>query len=113
LLFNNAFLSAAKKVRDKCIKSAIYASSIRWQPAFKQMIYRNDEGRLIVIISQNSVGNAITELLGVVINRLPDAAGYARTEPQLTEKLLQLRSRLIEVDLGFGIQTGSWTEGES
>jgi len=110
LLFNNAFLSAAKKVRDKCIASAKYASSIRWQPAFKQLIYRNDDGQLILIISQNSVGNAITELLGVVVNRIPDVAGYARTEQQLTEKLLQLRSRMIEVDLGFGIQTGRWAD---
>ncbi len=112
LLFNNSFLSAAKKVRDKCIESAIYANSIRWQPAFKQLIYRDDEGRLVVIISQNSVGNAITELLGVVVNRIPDAAGYARTESQLTEKLLQLRAQLIEVDLGYGIQTGSWAENQ-
>jgi hypothetical protein len=108
LLFNNCFLSAAKKVRDKCIEDAKYASSIRWQPAFKQLIYRNDEGRLIVVISQNSIGNAITELLGVVVNRTPDAKAYEQAEPALIEKLLKLRSRLIEADLGRGIETEYW-----
>ncbi len=108
LLFNNCFLSAAKKVRDKCIDDAKYASSIRWQPAFKQLIYRNDEGKLIVTISQNSIGNAITELLGVVVNRIPDAQAYEKAEPALLEKLLKLRSRLIEADLGHGIKTRHW-----
>lgn len=111
LLFNNCFLSAAKKVRDKCIDDAKYASSIRWQPAFKQLIYRNDEGKLIVTISQNSIGNAITELLGVVVNRTPDAEAYEKAEPALIEKLLKLRSRLVEADLGHGIQTKYWGEG--
>ena len=37
----------------------------------KQLIYRNDAGDLIVTISQNSIGNAITELLGVVVKRVP------------------------------------------
>ena len=109
LLFNNCFLSAAKKVRDQCIKDAKYASNIRWQPAFKQLIYRNDEGKLIVTISQNSIGNAITELLGVVVNRTPDAQAYEKTEPMLIEKLLTLRKRLIEADLGYGIQTKHWS----
>lgn len=108
LLFNNCFLSAAKKVRDKCIDDAKYASSIRWQPAFKQLIYRNDEGKLIVVISQNSIGNAITELLGVVVNRTPDAKAYEQAEPALLEKLLKLRSRLVEADLGRGIETQHW-----
>jgi hypothetical protein len=108
LLFNNCFLSAAKKVRDKCIDDAKYASSIRWQPAFKQLIYRNDDGKLIVTISQNSIGNAITELLGVVVNRTPDAAAYEKAEPALLEKLLKLRARLIESDLGHGIETKHW-----
>ena len=111
LLFNNCFLSAAKKVRDKCIKDAKYASSIRWQPAFKQLIYRNDKGKLIVVISQNSIGNAITELLGVVVNRTPDAKAYEQAEPALIEKLLKLRSRLVEADLGRGIKTQYWTKG--
>ncbi len=108
LLFNNCFLSAAKKVRDKCIEDAKYASSIRWQPAFKQLIYRNDEGKLIVTISQNSIGNAITELLGVVVNRIPDAKAYEQDESALIEKLIKLRSRLIEADLGYGIKTQYW-----
>lgn len=111
LLFNNCFLSAAKKVRDKCIEDPKYASSIRWQPAFKQLIYRNDEGKLIVTISQNSIGNAITELLGVVVNRTPDAEGYEAREPALIEKLLKLRSRLIDADLGHGIETKHWKKG--
>ncbi|WP_139458610.1 hypothetical protein [Bathymodiolus thermophilus thioautotrophic gill symbiont] len=108
LLFNNGFLSAAKKVRDKCLNDAKYASDIRWQPAFKQLIYRDDQGRLIVTISQNSIGNAITELLGVVVKRTPDAEGYEQSEPALIEKLLKVRSRLIEADLGYGIKTKYW-----
>ncbi|MDQ7015258.1 MAG: hypothetical protein Q9N68_02660 [Gammaproteobacteria bacterium] len=108
LLFNNDFMKAAKKVRDHCVRDAKYANSIRWQPAFKQLIYRNDEGKLIVTISQNSVGNAITELLGVVVKRVPDADAYEQAEPALLEKLLDVRSRLIEADLGEGIATKYW-----
>ena len=98
----------AKMVRERCIKDARYANAIRWQPAFKQLIYRNDEGKLIVTISQNSIGNAITELLGVVVKRLPDAEGYARAEPRLLEQLLELRRRFAEADLGEGIATPFW-----
>ena len=108
LLFNNCFLKAVKKVRDRCITDAAYANAIRWQPAFKQLIYRNDAGKLIVTISQNSVGNAITELLGVVVNRKPDAEAYEQAEPALVEKLLEIRGRLIEADLGEGIATEYW-----
>ena len=108
LLFNNDFLKTAKKVRDHCIMDARYANAIRWQPAFKQLIYRNDEGKLIVTISQNSIGNAITELLGVVVKRIPDAAGYEKSEGKLIEKLLEVRRRLIESDLGEGIKTAHW-----
>ncbi len=108
LLFNNDFLSAAKQVRDKCLSDAKYASDIRWQPAFKQLIYRDDQGRLIVTISQNSIGNAITELLGVVVKRVPDAEAYEQAEPALIEKLLKVRSRLIEADLGHSIETKYW-----
>ncbi len=108
LLFNNDFLGAAKKVRDRCIHDPKYSNSLRWQPAFKQLIYRNDEGDLIVTISQNSVGNAITELLGVVVQRVPDADAYEVMEPALIEKLLDVRSRLIEADLGKGIATDHW-----
>ena len=108
LLFNNDFLKTAKMVRDRCIKDAKYANAIRWQPAFKQLIYRNDAGKLIVTISQNSIGNAITELLGVVVKRTPDADAYARAEPALIEKLLEARKRLVEADLGEGIATPHW-----
>ena len=90
-------------------KDAKYANSIRWQPAFKQLIYRNDAGRLIVTISQNSIGNAITELLGVVVKRVPDAAAYEAAEPALVERLLDVRARLIEADLGDGIATAYWS----
>jgi hypothetical protein len=108
LLFNNDFLSTAKKVRDHCITDAKYANAIRWQPAFKQLIYRNDEGNLIVTISQNSIGNAITELLGVVVKRVPDAEAYEQLEPALIERLLEVRKRLIDADLGKGIETNYW-----
>ncbi|MGO4872293.1 MAG: hypothetical protein ACLPGW_17085 [Roseiarcus sp.] len=108
LLFNNDFLKTAKMVRDRCVKDAKYANAIRWQPAFKQLIYRNDEGKLIVTISQNSIGNAITELLGVVVKRAPDADAYARDEPALLEKLFEARRRLVEADLGEGVATPSW-----
>jgi len=108
LLFDNDFLKAAKMVRDRCIHDAKYANAIRWQPAFKQLIYRNDAGKLIVTISQNSIGNAITELLGVVVKRTPDADAYAAAEPALIEQLLEVRRRLIEADLGEGIATAQW-----
>ncbi|MEE9448199.1 MAG: hypothetical protein V3V09_09580, partial [Arenicellales bacterium] len=85
--------------------------SIRWQPAFKQLIYRNDEGKLIVTISQNSIGNAITELLGVVVQRAPDIAAYEKEEPDLIAHLLEVRKRLIEADLGEGIATSQWGTG--
>ena len=110
LLFNNDFLKTAKKVRDHCIVDAKYANAIRWQPAFKQLIYRNDAGKLIVTISQNSIGNAITELLGVVVNRTPDAEAYGRQEPALVARLLEVRRRLIEADLGEGIATDYWAK---
>lgn len=108
LLFNNDFMKTAKKVRDHCMVDAKYANAIRWQPAFKQIIYRNDEGKLIVTISQNSIGNAITELLGVVVRRVPDAEAYARREPALIERLREVRRRLIEADLGDGVATAYW-----
>jgi len=109
LLFNNDFMKTAKKVRDHCIVDAKYANAIRWQPAFKQLIYRNDAGQLIVTISQNSIGNAITELLGVVVNRIPDAPAYAARESALIARLLEVRRRLIESDLGEPIATPYWT----
>jgi len=108
LLFNNDFLGAAKKVREQCIFDPKYSNSIRWQPAFKQLIYRNDQNDLIVTISQNSIGNAITELLGVVVKRVPDADAYEKAEPELLDKLLEVRRRLITADLGQGIATDHW-----
>ncbi len=108
LLFNNDFLKAAKMVRERCIIDPAYANGLRWQPAFKQLIYRNDNGKLIVTISQNSIGNAITELLGVVVKRTPDAEAYEKSEPALIEKLLEVRKRLVEADLGEGIATEHW-----
>ncbi len=108
LLFNNDFMKTAKKVRDLCIVDAKYANAIRWQPAFKQIIYRNDAGKLIVTISQNSIGNAITELLGVVANRMADAQAYSNREPALIKRLLEVRRKLIEADLGDGIATTYW-----
>jgi len=111
LLFNNCFLTTAKKVRDRCIADARYANSLRWKPAFKQLIYRNDAGNLVVTISQNSIGNAITELLGVVVRRVPDQAAYEHAEPELIEQLLEVRKRLVDADLGEGIETPWWHKG--
>ena len=108
LLYNNQFLGAAKIVRDKCIVDARYANRIRWQPAFKQLIYRNQDGDWFVTISQNSIGNAITELLGVVVERVADAAAYEKTEPRLIEHLLNLRQQLVRADLGDPIATEYW-----
>ncbi len=108
LLFNNDFLATAKKVRERCIVDPAYANSLRWQPAFKQLIYRNDDGKLVVTISQNSIGNAITELLGVVVKRTPDAEAYEKSEPALIERLLEVRKRLVDADLGEGISTEHW-----
>jgi hypothetical protein len=111
LLFNNDLLKTAKMVRDRCIHDAKYANSVRWQPAFKQLIYRNDAGQLIVTISQNSIGNAITELLGVVVKRTADAEAYGRAEGALIEKLLAVRRRLVDADLGEAIATPFWSAG--
>ena len=111
LLFDNGFLRAAKQVREQCMRDPKYANSIRWKPAFKQLIYRNDAGKLVVTISQNSIGNAITELLGVVVKRVPDAAAYEQREPQLLERLLEVRRRMVEYDLGTPLETPHWDAG--
>jgi hypothetical protein len=100
LLADDAFMAAAKMVRERCIKEPAYANAIRWEPAFKQLIYRGDDGRLFVTISQNSIGNAITELLGVVVKRVPDADAYAALEPALMGHLYAVRDRLAAADLG-------------
>ena len=56
----------------------------------------------------HSIGNAITELLGVVVNRVADADAYGKHEPRLLERLLEVRRRLVEADLGEGIATAHW-----
>jgi hypothetical protein len=63
---------------------------------------------LIITLSQNSTGNVITELAGVVVKRVPDDEGYERFEPQLTEQLLEVHRRLTEADPGEGIETPCW-----
>ena len=108
LLSNNAFMGAAKTVRERCMQDPAYANAIRWEPAFKQLIYRNEQNRLLVTISQNSIGNAITELLGVVVKRVPDAAAYGALEPALIEHLLRVRERLMAADLGEPVATAPW-----
>jgi len=108
LLSDNDFMGTAKTVREHCIRDPSYANAIRWEPAFKQLIYRNDQGRLLVTISQNSIGNAITELLGVVVRRVPDADAYADLEPALLDHLLAVRARLVAADLGEPVATSPW-----
>jgi hypothetical protein len=108
LLFDNAFLQTAKRVRDRCLRDPAYANSIRWEPAFKQLIFRHDSGKLMLTISQNSIGNAITELLGVVVKRVADQAAYEIQESMLIERLLGIRRLLIDADLGEGIATTHW-----
>ena len=98
-------------LRLQVIEDPTFANEIRWQPAYKQLIYRDDEGRLIVTISQNSVGNAITELLGIVVKRIDDEEAYAKAEPELVRQLLELRTRLVRTNLGAAINTPSWPNG--
>ncbi|MGN7614663.1 hypothetical protein ACQZV8_21550, partial [Magnetococcales bacterium HHB-1] len=111
LLFNNCFFSAAKKVRQNVQRDPKFANEIRWRPAYKQILYRDDQGRLIVTISQNSVGNAITELLGVVVKRSQDDKAYFDAEPALVNKLLDVRQRLLNADLGKPIDGPNWPDG--
>ncbi|MBF0188484.1 MAG: hypothetical protein HQL50_11235 [Magnetococcales bacterium] len=110
LLFSNDFSKAAKHVRDRITQDPQFANAIRWRPAYKQLLYRDCRGRLIVTISQNSVGNAITELLGVVVKRSEDTEAYAKAEPALVEKLLEVRRRLVAADLGYPLSAPSWPE---
>lgn len=111
LLYSDDFHQAARMLRLQVIEDPSFANEIRWQPAYKQLIYRDDEGRLIVTISQNSVGNAITELLGIVVKRIADEEAYAKAEPELVGKLLKLRTRLVRTNLGTAIDTPSWPNG--
>lgn len=59
LLYSDYFHEAARIIRLQVMEDPAFANEIRWQPAYKQFIYRDGDGRLIVTISQNSVGNAI------------------------------------------------------
>ena len=89
----------------------LFANDIRWQPAYKQLLYRDDAGQLIVTISQNAVGNAITELLGIVVKRVEDDGAYAAIERALVEQLLEVRNRLVWNNLGEPLSTPSWPHG--
>ena len=111
LLFNDEFHQAARMLRLQVIEDPMFANEIRWQPAYKQLLYRDDEGRLIVTISQNSVGNAITELLGIVVKRIADEEAYAKVESKLISQLLEVRTRLIRFNLGSALSTPSWPHG--
>ena len=105
LLFNNHFHGVAKEIRDRIKADPQFANEIRWRPAYKQIIYRDDQGRYIVTISQNSIGNAITELLGIVVSRVADEDAYAAKEPALMAKLHEVRDRLVHAGIGEAIDT--------
>ncbi len=112
LLDSARFQRVARDLREQVIQDPLFANEIRWRPAYKQLLYRDDEGRLIVTISQNSVGNAITELLGIVVKRQEDEAAYAAAEPALVGRLLEARDKLIEANIGEVIAAPSWANGE-
>jgi hypothetical protein len=112
LLNSNQFRRVARDLREKVILDPQFANDIRWRPAYKQILYRDDRGRLVVTISQNSVGNAITELLGIVVSRVEDDDAYRRIEPGLVGRLLEVRKRLREANLGEFINGPSWPHGE-
>jgi hypothetical protein len=105
-------MRVARDLRERVIQDPLFANEIRWRPAYKQLLYRDEKGRLIVTISQNSVGNAITELLGIVVKRVEAPEEYARLEPALVERLLEVRERLIAANLGEPIAAPSWPQGE-
>jgi hypothetical protein len=112
LLDSGRFQRVARDLREHVIQDPLFANEIRWRPAYKQLLYRDDKGRLIVTISQNSVGNAITELLGIVVKRVEDEAAYAAAEPALVGRLLEVRGRLVEANIGEMIAAPSWPNGE-
>jgi len=112
LLFSDHFHEAARMLRLMVTEDPTFANDIRWQPAYKQLLYRDDSGRLIVTISQNSVGNAITELLGIVVKRVADETAYAKREEALVKQLLELRTRLVKYNLGTPLSTPSWPAGK-
>ncbi len=111
LLSNNQFQRVARDLREKVILDPQFANEIRWRPAYKQIMYRDDLGRLIVTISQNSVGNAITELLGIVVDRVEDEKAYQAQEPGLIGRLLEVRERFLEAKLGSVINGPNWPDG--
>ena len=112
LLSNNIFIRVARDLREQVIQDPKFANEIRWRPAYKQILYRDDQGRLIVTISQNSVGNAITELLGIVVNRVEDPKAYAKIEPGLVGRLLEVREHLLEANIGEALSAPCWPNGE-
>ncbi|MCK5717602.1 MAG: hypothetical protein KAH77_08945 [Thiomargarita sp.] len=112
LLDSGRFQRVARDLREKVIQDPLFANEIRWRPAYKQLLYRDDSGRLIVTISQNSVGNAITELLGIVVKRKEDVEAYAAAEPGLVGRLLEARARLVEANIGEVIAAPAWATGE-
>lgn len=112
LLYSDEFHRASRILRLMVLEDPLFANEIRWRPAYKQLLYRDDDGSLIVTISQNSVGNAITELLGIVVKRVADDEAYARVEEPLVRQLIELRNRLVLSNLGTPIATPSWPQGE-
>jgi len=111
LLGNQRFVRVARDLREKVIQDPQFANDIRWRPAYKQIMFRDDKGRLVVTISQNSVGNAITELLGIVVKRQVDSAAYAAVEEGLVSRLLEVRERLQAANLGESLSSPCWPNG--
>ncbi|MDX9834785.1 MAG: hypothetical protein RBT36_06145 [Desulfobulbus sp.] len=103
---------ARGNLRLMVLENLFIANEIRWRPAYKQLLYRDDAGRLIVTISQNSVDNAITELLGIVIKRMAEDEAYARAEPGLAAQVIELRNRLVLAGLAEPINTPSLPHGQ-
>jgi hypothetical protein len=111
LLGNQRFVRVARDLREKVIQDPQFANDIRWRPAYKQILFRDDKGRLVVTISQNSVGNAITELLGIVVKRKVDSEAYAAVEEGLVSRLLEVRERLQAANLGESLSSPCWPNG--
>lgn len=108
LLYNNDFHAIAKEIRDKVDGSYEFGSSIRWDPAYKQVLFRNEKWEWIVTISQNSIWNAITELLWICVDRVEKPKQYAELEPRLVQQLLQISKRLERVGLWKQVNTEKW-----
>ena len=58
------------------------------------------------------MGNAITELLGIVVDRIEDPKAYAEIEGGLVGRLLEVRERLAEANLGESLSAPGWVNGE-